>query len=193
MNENMYVKLWRENKNYLSLIPAIVFLAVSMVFFIVGLRFENPVMLFGYDMSTLIAVSLSVSNTIIQIIGNEREKEGMGLALHAGWLGSYLLGIGTNIYGILQIITMQNSYLELIVAVSLGSMIEVLPEKLFVQFLEGFSSHRKSKESNKGNNNQQHNNQGNQNKHIPYIPNQQQNQKPRQLNQNIFEALNNKK
>lgn len=139
MNNNKYYQWWKDNKSFLSLIPAAIFLVVSMAFFVVGLKFENPIVLFGKDLSMWIAVSLSLSNTVIQIIGNEKEAEGMGMPLYVGWLASYALGIGTNIYGIMSIVSISNVYLEWIVACTLGTMIEVLPEKLFVQFLKELS------------------------------------------------------
>ena len=140
---NKYYEWWKRNKPAMSLIPALVFWVVSMIFFVVGLSFKNPIILFGTDLSLGIAVSLSISNTVIQIIGNEQEQEGLGLALWIGWLGSYALGIGTNIVGLLSILSIENSMLEWIIAIGLGSMIEVLPERLLVQFLKTFKSYKK--------------------------------------------------
>ena len=134
--DNKYYIWWKENKPTLSLVPAIVFWLVSMVFFIIGLNFKNPIVLFGVDLSLAIAIALSISNTIIQIIGNEQEAEGLGLALWIGWLGSYALGIGTNVAGLLSILSIDNTILEWTIAIGLGTMIEVLPERLIVQFLQ---------------------------------------------------------
>lgn len=134
--ENKYYTWWKDNKPCLSLIPAIVFWVVSMIFFIIGLNFKNPIMLFGIDFSLMIAVALSLANTVIQIIGNDQEKEGLGLALWIGWIGSYMLGIGTNVVGLLSILAIDHVLLEWVIAIGLGTMIEVLPERLVVQFLK---------------------------------------------------------
>jgi len=112
---NKYYDWWKENKPFLSLIPAVVFWAVSMIFFMVGLKFNNPVVVFGKDASVVIAVSLSISNTIIQIIGNEQEQDSMGVALWMGWMASYALGIGTNVVGLLTVLSIDNVYLEWII------------------------------------------------------------------------------
>lgn len=135
---NKYNDWWQDNKLFLSLFPAFVFWAVSIIFFMVGLRFQNPIVLWGWDASTAIAISLSVSNTIIQIIGNEKEQEGLGMALWMGWVASYVLGIGTNVVGLLAVLSIDNVVLEWSIAIGLGTMIEVLPERLLVQFLKGF-------------------------------------------------------
>ena len=135
--DNKYYIWWKINKPRLSLFPAVVFWCVSMIFFMVGLKFSNPIIIIGQDLSNLIAISLTVSNTIIQIIGNEQEQDGLGFALWVGWIGSYLLGIGTNIVGLLSILAIDNIYIEWVIALGLGTMIEVLPERLLVQFLRG--------------------------------------------------------
>jgi len=109
-----------------------------MLFFMVGLSFKNPIVVFGIDFSLWIAVALSISNTIIQIIGNDQEQEGLGMALWVGWIGSYCLGIGTNVVGLLAVLSIENVYLEWIIAIGLGTMIEVLPEKLVVVFLKSY-------------------------------------------------------
>lgn len=135
-NNNQYYVWWKRNKPALSLLPAIIFWAVSVIFFMVGLNFKNPIIVGGIEVSKYIAIALSISNTIIQIIGNEQEQEGLGMALWIGWIGSYALGIGTNVVGLLSILAINNVILEWVIAVGLGTMIEVLPEKLVVQFLK---------------------------------------------------------
>jgi len=139
---NKYYDWWKQNKPFLSLIPAVVFWLVSMIFFMVGLKFNDPIYIFGKDVSLLIAVSLSVSNTIIQIIGNEQEQESMGVALWMGWMASYMLGIGTNVVGLMTVLSIGNVWLEWIIAIGLGTMIEVLPERLLVQFLKTFQQRK---------------------------------------------------
>ena len=90
-----------------------------------------------------IAIALTVSNTIIQIIGNEQEAEGMGVALWFGWIASYILGIGTNIVGLISILDIANTNLEWGIAFGLGTIIEVLPERLLVLFLKTWEGHGK--------------------------------------------------
>jgi hypothetical protein len=109
-----------------------------MIFFIVGLQFKNPVIIAGKDVSMAIAVSLSISNTIIQIIGNDQEQDSMGFAMWLGWIGSYALGIGTNTVGLVSILGIENVYIEWTIALGLGTVIEVMPERLLVEFLKGF-------------------------------------------------------
>lgn len=140
---NKYYDWWKSNKPLMALVPAIVFWLVSMIFFVVGLKFNNPILIFGTDISMAIAIALTVSNTLIQIIGNEQEAEGMGTALWIGWIASYILGIGTNIVGLLSILDIANSNLEWGIAFGLGTIIEVLPERLLVLFLKTWEGHNK--------------------------------------------------
>lgn len=140
---NKYYEWWHDNKPLMALIPAVVFWLVSMIFFVVGLKFSNPIFILGWDASMAISISLTISNTIIQIIGNEQEAEGMGVALWFGWIASYVLGIGTNIVGLLSILAIENTNLEWGIAFGLGTIIEVLPERLLVLFLKTWEGHKK--------------------------------------------------
>ena len=95
--ENSSAKWWNENKLKLSLIPAIIFWLVSMLCFIFGLSFKNPI---GYkiadtDISVIIAIALSLANTFVQIIGNDQDQDKMDWLFKLGWYGSYILGIGS--------------------------------------------------------------------------------------------------
>lgn len=150
MSDNKYYEMWKRQKPLLSLVPAIIFWFVSMVFFVFGLSFKNPIVLLGADLTTFIAISLSVSNTIIQVIGNDQEAEGLGVALMLGWMASYALGIGTNVVGLLSVLSIADSRLEWVIAIGLGTMIEVLPERLLVQFLKTYvTATRKPKQEQK--------------------------------------------
>ena len=169
-----YYNTWKSTKPLLALAPVIIFWVTSVIFFIVGLSFKNPIVLFGTDLTSYIAISLSLANTAIQIIGNDTED--LDLQLKVIWLASYVLGIGTNIYGLLQVLSIQNPFIEWSVAISLGSIIEISPEKLFVQFLRGLRNYNKPKEITQSKNthfkpqshqqSHQHNNSFKQNKPI---------------------------
>jgi hypothetical protein len=121
---------YHTNKLKIAIIPAVIFWAVSMVFFIMGLVFDNrtPLMF-------CVAVALAIANTVIQVIGNDLEDEMTGV-MRIGWYMSYVLGIGSNVYSLTQVLQIQQVVIEYAVCISLGSMIEILPEKLFVMFLK---------------------------------------------------------
>lgn len=140
-----YYNTWKSTKPLLALVPVVIFWVTSVIFFIVGLAFKNPIVLFGYDLTSYIAISLSLANTAIQIIGNDTED--LDFQLRVIWVTSYVLGIGTNVYGLLQVLSIQNPLIEWAVAVSLGLIIEISPEKLFVQFLRGLRNYNKPKEN----------------------------------------------
>lgn len=134
-----YYKWWHDNKPKFALLPALLFWLVSGLFFIIGLSFENPMVLYGVDFSTPIAIALALSITIIQVIGNDQD-ENTGFIMKIGWYASYVLGIGTNVNGLLMVFNIPNEILEWSIALSLGTMIEVLPERLLVTFLKSTKS-----------------------------------------------------
>lgn len=128
---------WQKNKLQLSLLPALLFWAVSMACFVFGLNFNTEFLgVNGANLGMFIAGALAVANTFVQVVGNDQDPEKMDFFFRIGWWGSYLLGIGSNVNTLSHVLVMDNVYLGFVVALGLGSMIEVLPEKLLVQFLQ---------------------------------------------------------
>lgn len=157
----MTLKIWNDNKMYLAPVASLILWITSVLCFVFGLSFKNPV---GYTIGTLdisvwVAFALSIANTIIQLIGNNQDFEKMDGVFKAGWVASYVLGISSNVNALLQILGMGNVLLEWGVAVSLGTMIEVMPEKLIMVWLKSGKQEQKS-----------NNNQNNNNKPKPYNP-----------------------
>lgn len=134
----MSIKWWNENKMWLAPVAALIMWAVSVLCFVFGLSFKNPmgVMVGNVDISIVIAFALSISNTIIQLIGNGQDFEKMDGVFRIGWYSSYVLGIASNVNALLGILGINNIMLEWAVALSLGSMIEIMPEKLIVVWLK---------------------------------------------------------
>lgn len=134
----MSIKWWNENKMVLAPVAAGIMWVVSALCFVFGLSFKNPmgVMVGSYDISILIAFALSVANTIIQLIGNGQDISKMDGVFKIGWYSSYVLGIASNVNALIGILGINNPFLEWAVALSLGSMIEIMPEKLIVVWLK---------------------------------------------------------
>lgn len=124
----------RKFRYKIAFIPATIFWAASMVFFILGLAFGTIGQATTHSIMFWVSVGLAISNTIIQIMGNDAEPGELGLVLFWGWIASYGLGIGSNVNSLIQILNIQNRYLEWLIAISLGTMIEVMPERLWVLF-----------------------------------------------------------
>lgn len=131
-------KWWEDNKLRLALLPALLFWAVSMLCFVFGLSFNTGIglTLGGIDFSLAVAVALSLSNTFVQIVGNDQDPDKMDGWFKFGWWASYALGIGSNVNALLGIIGIESVLSLYLVCFGLGTMIEVLPEKLLVQFLQ---------------------------------------------------------
>ena len=144
-------KTWKKTKPMLSLVPAILFWVASMIFFVVGMSFENPIYLLGKDVSMAIAFGLMVSITLVQVVGNSTED--LDRVERGVWLASYALGIGTNVYGLMLVLNISSEPLKWIICASLGVIIEISPEKLFVRFLKSLASEPKKKINFRPNNN----------------------------------------
>jgi hypothetical protein len=126
-------------KDWVGLSAAPVFWIASLVCFVLGLSFRSGT---GYlipgtqlDWIILFSVGLGFANTAIQIVGNDTDREELGMALVLMWGASYMLGIGSNINFLYGVIGLSNGILQFLVCWGLGIMIEVAPERLLVKFL----------------------------------------------------------
>lgn len=147
----MSLKWWNENKMWLAPFAALIMWTVSMFCFIFGLSFKNPTgfVIGGLDASMWVAIFLSVANTIIQLIGNGKKQDDMDFIFKVGWYSSYALGIASNVNFLLGILGMNNPFLEWVVSIALGSMVEILPEKLIVMWLKSLTTKSNSLQSHK--------------------------------------------
>lgn len=141
----MSLKWWNENKMWLAPVAALIMWTVSVLCFVFGLSFKNPmgIMVGKVDISVAIAFALSIANTIIQLIGNGQDFEKMDGVFKVGWYSSYVLGIASNVNALIGILGINNPLLEWSVALSLGSMIEIMPEKLIVVWLKSIPAKSK--------------------------------------------------
>lgn len=138
---NTQYNKWQEFKPKMALVPALIFWVASIAFFVAGLKFEKPLILLGKDITTALAFSLALAITAIQVLGNDDDN--MSLPMLAGWYASYALGIGTNVNGLMGVFNIQTQWLAWVIALSLGTMIEVLPEKFLIQFLRSLKPKQK--------------------------------------------------
>lgn len=126
-------------KEWIGLPAAFVFWIASLICFIFGLAFKTGTGIFipgtNLDITTLFSLGLGFANTAVQIVGNDTDKEDLGIALWLMWLGSYFLGIGSNVNYLYSVIGLNNIVLQFMVCWGLGIMIEVAPERLLVKFL----------------------------------------------------------
>lgn len=184
---NINTSWWNTNKPRLALLPALIFWVVSILCFVFGLSFENPTgySVEGVDVAILIAFALGLANTMVQIVGND-QKDKMEPMMKVGWYASYLFGIGSNVNFLYSVLNLSNVWVEFAVCVGLGTMIEVLPEKLLVQFLDSlggrsvtqYQHNNQSKRDTPQSREQRHNQFRNNNQTPRPIQNQQVNREP---------------
>lgn len=126
-------------KEWIGLSAAPIFWVASLVCFVLGLEFRQDTGIFIYgvavDLTILFSIGLGFANTAIQIVGNDTDREDMGMSLWLMWIASYMLGIGSNVNFLNQRIGLDNVVLQGLVCWGLGVMIEVAPERLLVKFL----------------------------------------------------------
>lgn len=126
-------------KDWIGVSAAPVFWLASLICFVMGLAFKTGtgILLPGTDIDIIIFFSLGLgfANTAIQIVGNDTEREDLGMPLLLMWGASYILGIGSNVNFLYSIIGLTSPFLQFMVCSGLGVMIEVAPERLLVRFL----------------------------------------------------------
>ena len=127
----MTTKDWLENKKKFAVVGAILFWIISVVFSVYGFSFDNET---GW--AWLIGLAMSLGITIIQLVGNSVSKQD-NVFTYIWWL-SYVYGIGANVYGILNFMGADVSiWYKWVIAVPMGVMIEVVPEKLLLISMDG--------------------------------------------------------
>ena len=126
-------------KDWVGVSAAPVFWVASLVCFVLGLSFKSGTGILipgtNLDLIILFSIGLGFANTAIQIVGNDTDKDDLGLALWMMWIASYMLGIGSNVNFLYSVIGLNNLLLQFLVCWGLGVMIEVAPERLLVKFL----------------------------------------------------------
>jgi len=126
-------------KEWISLPAAFVFWVASLICFVFGLAFKTDGGIYlpgiSVNLELLFSLGLGFANTAIQIVGNDTDREDLGIALWLMWIASYMLGIGSNVNFLYQKIGLDSAILQFMVCWGLGVMIEVAPERLLVKFL----------------------------------------------------------
>lgn len=126
-------------KDWVGVSAAPVFWVASLVCFVLGLSFKSGTGILipgtNLDLIILFSIGLGFANTAIQIVGNDTDKDDLGMALWLMWGASYMLGIGSNVNFLYTVIGLNNLLLQFLVCWGLGIMIEVAPERLLVKFL----------------------------------------------------------
>ena len=129
-------KVWDNLKNYIAVLAAIMLWLVSMAFFMIGFSVASGGGMYLPNISTnvgpIIAFTISIVNTFIQITWNGPKDDWAEWGL---WGASYLVGVLSNYLGLLQIFNMQDPMIEKGLALAIGIMIEVAPEKLLLRGL----------------------------------------------------------
>lgn len=142
MKLNHLLRYLPKDRTFLLLIPAVVFSAISMLSFVMGLAFGQEGQ--DGDVATWVGIALAVSMFILQVVGNSTDKGSMGPFLYISWIASYVIGATTSAFMIEQWVGIPNIYVSWTVSICLGIMVEILPERLFVHVYRSYNKGHKS-------------------------------------------------
>jgi hypothetical protein len=125
---------WYRMKPYLLIIGSCLLWVVSFIMFVVGLKFNRPLMFGNWEVSLFVASVMSITLTVIQISFNDADMDEKSMMFYVG-LASYVLGIFADYNGISQIMSIEPFYMKSIVSLALAFIVEVSPEFLLLNGL----------------------------------------------------------
>lgn len=121
-------------KPIITILAAIAGWVISMIFFVIGFSFGSQMMFGNMDVAFPVAVTVGLILTVIELAWNEEKEDLLDWAI---WIFAYSLGIASNYYGLSLILGMADPNVEKIVAIALGSLIEIAPERMLIRGFQG--------------------------------------------------------
>lgn len=186
-------------KDYIGVSAAPVFWVASLVCFVLGLSFKSGTGIYipgtTLDIMIVFSIALGFANTAIQIVGNDTDREDLGMALFLMWGASYMLGIGSNVNFLYSVIGLNHPLLQFLVCWGLGIMIEVAPERLLVKFLRAIGIlDSKNQSPKQGNHNNHHGQPSREQRHdslrtVREVPNEFRHQKDPKVVQQMWKEM----
>jgi hypothetical protein len=124
------IKQWEEIKLKMAVGGAIIFGGLSILFSMLGLSMSTEV-----PWAWLVGLLMAMGITIIQLVGNsEGKKDSIFTVI---WIASYIYGITANVMGITGLMSGVSPVFMYMIAVPMGILIEIVPEKLLIISLGG--------------------------------------------------------
>jgi hypothetical protein len=124
------IKQWEEIKLKMAVGGAIIFGCLSILFSMLGLSLSTEV-----TWAWLVGLLMAMGITIIQLVGNSAGKKDSIFTVI--WIASYVYGITANVLGIIGLMGGISPVFMYMIAVPMGILIEVVPEKLLIISLGG--------------------------------------------------------
>lgn len=124
------IKQWEEIKLKMAVGGAIIFGCLSILFSMLGLSLSTEV-----TWAWLVGLLMAMGITIIQLVGNSAGKKDSIFTVI--WIASYVYGITANVMGITGLMSGISPVFMYMIAVPMGLLIEVVPEKLLIISLGG--------------------------------------------------------
>lgn len=124
------IKQWEEIKLKMAVGGAIIFGCLSILFSMLGLSLTTEI-----TWAWLVGLFMAMGITIIQLVGNSAGKKDSIFTVI--WIASYVYGITANVIGITGLMSGISPVFMYMIAVPMGVLIEVVPEKLLIISLGG--------------------------------------------------------
>jgi hypothetical protein len=124
------IKQWEEIKLKMAVGGAIIFGGLSILFSMLGLSMSTEV-----TWAWLVGLLMAMGITIIQLVGNSAGKK--DTIFTVVWIASYIYGITANVMGITGLMSGVSPVFMYMIAVPMGILIEIVPEKLLIISLGG--------------------------------------------------------
>jgi hypothetical protein len=125
------IEKWEEIKLKLAVAGALIFGGLSILFSMLGLSFSTAEASWAW----LVGLFMAMGITIIQLVGNTAGKKDTIFVVI--WMASYAYGITANVIGITGLMSEINPIFMYLIAVPMGILIEIVPEKLLIISLGG--------------------------------------------------------
>ena len=125
------IEKWEEIKLKLAVAGALIFGGLSILFSMLGLSFSTA----DASWAWLVGLFMAMGITIIQLVGNTAGKKDTIFVVI--WMASYAYGITANVIGITGLMSEINPVFMYLIAVPMGILIEIVPEKLLIISLGG--------------------------------------------------------
>lgn len=124
------IKQWENIKLKLAVGGALIFGGLSILFSMLGLSLSTEI-----TWAWLVGLCMAMGITIIQLVGNSAGKKDTIFTVI--WIASYVYGITANVIGITGLMSNINPVFMYLIAVPMGILIEIVPEKLLILSLGG--------------------------------------------------------
>lgn len=131
--QNNGESLWNEVKPVFMIVGAIIIWVISFILFIVGLRFNQALMVWGRDLTIPVSAGIATVITIVEmsLVDSVLDDEKDWILIGIG-IACYILGITVGYLALMSLLSLADPRLQKVVSITLAFIFEVGPERLLL-------------------------------------------------------------